>query len=366
MQITSNTTGMEAGLAVITDKDAHDYCVVVVKGTFVTDDRGELRLAKPPIPLVYADEHYGDPESTSIKYETDFSLRKPQTDVVVVGKAVAPEGRPVNRMMVRLEVEGRTKDIAVFGERRWVRAAGGLRFSPPVPFREMPLTFDRAFGGIDNSTNSNTVAAERRNLVGVGFARNRSPRAMDGRPLPNLERPDQLIRSPGNWPTPIGLGFVGRSWLPRAGFTGTYDQRWRDEIAPFLPADFDDRYFQAAPVDQHFPPFEGGERIRCVHMAHQPVVEYRLPRIELPIRFRFRGGDRIQHPMLDTVVVEPHESRALLTWRTSVVLGKKLNELIEIGIGPAPASPGPVGRRRGKPLFENLDTLVRWRRQKQH
>jgi hypothetical protein len=28
---------------------------------------------------------------------------------------------------------------------------------------------------------------------------------------------------------------------------GTYDEHWLNETRPFLPADFDDQYFQAAP-----------------------------------------------------------------------------------------------------------------------
>ena len=49
---------------------------------------------------------------------------------------------------------------------------------------------------------------------------------------------------------PMALGPVGRGWRPRLSYAGTYDQHWIDEVFPFLPADFDDRYYQAAPEDQ--------------------------------------------------------------------------------------------------------------------
>ena len=95
MQVLANTTGMQAAVALAMDKDANDYCVVVVKGTFVTSASGTLKLAEKQRPLVYADEHYGDPETSAIRYESDFAPRKPLTDVVVVGKAVAPQGQAV-------------------------------------------------------------------------------------------------------------------------------------------------------------------------------------------------------------------------------------------------------------------------------
>lgn len=40
---------------------------------------------------------------------------------------------------------------------------------------------------------------------------------------------------------------MGRSWQPRLRYAGTYDQHWMDERLPFLPEDFDLRYFQSAP-----------------------------------------------------------------------------------------------------------------------
>src|SRR5262249_42537571 len=55
MQINTNTTGMEAGLTVATDKDGRDHCVVVVKGTFAVGPDGECRLAELQEPLVVAD-----------------------------------------------------------------------------------------------------------------------------------------------------------------------------------------------------------------------------------------------------------------------------------------------------------------------
>lgn len=364
MQVVGNTSGMQAGLAVTTDAHGHDWAVVVVKGTFLTDARGTMRLAPQQRPLVYVDEHYGAPETSAIRYESDFAPTKPATDVLVVGKAIPPHGQPASRLTVRLEIQGRAKDVSVVGERRWVRALGGLVPSDPVPFRELPLSFDRAFGGLDDSRGPMQVAAERRNLVGVGFHPHRSARDIEGQPLPNLEHPHHPLSGPRDHPPPVGLGVIGRAWLPRVDHAGTYDERWRDEVCPLLPADFDERYFQSAPLDQQLPLFRGGEVIRCVHMSADPVVRYDIPALHVPVRFRFDDRDVDEAGHLDTVILEPHDHLALLLWRARTRLPKKLTALREILVGEQPRGldDGLVGYRDGRPVFTDLEAAVRWLR----
>jgi hypothetical protein len=241
---------------------------------------------------------------------------------------------------------------------------GSLLPSEPVPFVEMPLTFDRAFGGQDDSRGPERVSVEHRNLVGVGFHPYRSAAQIDGTPLPNMERPGQMISSPRDCPEPIGLGHIGRAWAQRIAYAGTYDARWRDERAPFLPADFDSRYFQSAPTDQQFPHFRGGERIRCVHMAAEPIVQYVMPALRVPIRFHFVDREVERMGVLDTVILEPHLSLAMLVWRARVPIGKKLNVLREISVGERPhvRASTPIGYRNGKPVFSGLDAAIRWLR----
>ncbi|AGC44064.1 hypothetical protein MYSTI_02748 [Myxococcus stipitatus DSM 14675] len=365
MEITSNTTGLQAGLSVATDKGARDHCVVALKGTFQTNTRGEMTLATEQRPLVTADEHYGNPGSSSVRYECDFVLEKPLTDVIVVGSAVAPGSQRVTVLPVRLEVQGRTKDLMVYGERRWERSLRGVVASKPLPFIKMPLTFELAFGGQDDSRGAGHVVVEPRNLVGMGFHPHRSAALIVNTHVPNIERRGDTISSPRDRHEPAGLGCVGRAWQPRVAHGGTYDEHWRDECAPFLPADFDSRYHQCAPVDQQFPHFRGGERIRCVHMAEEGPVHYVIPTLNLPVRFRFLDGDLLRTPVLDTITLEPHLGLAMLVWRTSVPLRKKLTALREILIGERPARTAstPLGHRNGKPVFAGLGAAVTWLRE---
>ncbi len=338
MQISHNTTEMQAGLCVATDKHARAHCVVVVKGTFAADARGELRLSEVQRPLVYADEHQGDAGSTSIRHECDFALTKPHSEVLVHGHAVAPKGRPIERMLVRLELPGRRKDLLVTGERRWERGLLGLSASPPRPFIRMPLVYERAFGGADHShPDPKHQGADLRNPVGCGFRKN--PRAADavGAPLPNLEHPQQSLSKWDEAPVPVvGMGSLGRGWQPRIAHAGTYDQRWLDEDYPFLPRDFDTRYFQSAPEDQQLPRLRGGEVLRCMGMTAAGSWGVTLPRIALPVTFRFQDRSAHVEPQMDTVLLDCDAQVVTVTWRASTPLGKKLTQLKEVFVGSSP------------------------------
>jgi hypothetical protein len=339
VQILRNTLPMQAGLCMATDKAGHDHCIVVAKASYEVTRDDSIRLAEHQAPLVYADLPSAG-EGSSTAWETDFAPYKPLTDVIVLGKAIAPGRVPAREVAVRLEVEGRSKDALVFGERCWTSAAGFVHASPPVPFVEMPLVWERAVGGADDP----------RNPVGVGR----------GERLPNVEDPLAPLGSPRERPTPRGFAWVGRSWQPRCRHAGTYDARWRREVCPLLPDDFDLRYFQAAPLDQQFAHFRGGERIRCVHMADDPVVEFRIPAMTITAHFEFVDHRRQSTALLDTVVLEPRLRCMHLTWRTSTPLGKQITRLRGVYLGEAPEHEGPIGHRRGRPHFAGLGSFVRW------
>lgn len=361
MQVSSNTTGMLAGVTGATDKDGRDYAVVVVKGTFVVDDKGDVLLADEQEPFVYADAHHGDPGATSIKYECDFAPYKPRCDVLLRAYAVAPWDEPVAELTVSVEVGSLKKHLRIVGDRRWEAGVFRTTATPPTKFAQMPIVFERAFGGADYShADQNRHAVEMRNLVGVGFRVNSDPKIIDGSPLPNVEYPDQRLERWNDTPTPAGFGILGRGWQPRIRHAGTYDQAWLDARFPFLPADFDERYFQAAPEDQQLPELTGGTVVRCTNLSPGGSLVFKIPRVTIPIAFRFRDREHAAEPRLDTMLIEPHRRRFLLTWRTRVAVGRKFQALREILVG-TPSKPKP---RRSTTVrrFESLAEVVAWRR----
>ena len=73
---------------------------------------------------------------------------------------------------------------------------------------------------------------------------------MIGAPVSNTEEISDPVRDPGGRYRPMAFGPIGRGWPSRIRYAGTYDQNWIDNVFPFLPDDFDTRYFQCAPEDQ--------------------------------------------------------------------------------------------------------------------
>ena len=72
-------------------------------------------------------------------------------------------------------------------------------------------------------------------------------------PVDVVEAIGQPVKFPGDKYDPMALGPLGRGWAQRACHAGTYDERWLKDDFPFLPKDFDERYYQAAPEDQQIP-----------------------------------------------------------------------------------------------------------------
>lgn len=346
-----------------TDKDGRDHCVVVVKGTFDVAEDGTAKLAEEQAPLVYADEHYGDPGTTPIKYECDFAPFKPRTDVLINGHAYSPTGRPIKKMIVALEVGRLKKVVRVIGDRFWRRGLFRLRPSSPAPFLKMPLSFDRAFGGSDHSHDKpKKQGTEMRNPVGRGFHKNAALKAIRDTPLPNLEDPRFPIRKWSHKPAPAGFGPLGRGWRPRIQYAGTYDDQWINERFPFLPDDFSYQYFQSAPADQQFPHLTGGEVIRCTGMTSEGSWMFIVPTVQVPIVYKFRDREVQGEPKLDTLMIEPDLGRTMLTWRTKVPLGRKIHSLREVTVGKPSAPIVPEKTSTGKLRFKSINDLVAWKK----
>ena len=76
--------------AVHLDKNAAEILVVVLKATYAISEGGELSVAEEQAPVAPVDEFYGDPESSSIRQESELGPVKLGTDVFLRGSAVAP------------------------------------------------------------------------------------------------------------------------------------------------------------------------------------------------------------------------------------------------------------------------------------
>jgi hypothetical protein len=332
-----NATRMVAGYTMGLEPSGRELLVVVVKGTFQlprTPDE-PLRLADEQLPLIMADTFTGEPGLSAPVYEVDFAPRKKRCDVLLVGSAHAPGGRPQERVQVGLRVGGMTKSFSVVGDRHWRSGVSGVGAGAPEPFTLMPISYDRAFGGVDNKHEDQAKhAAFMRNPVGRGFHKHLRSEWVDGAPLPNTEELSQPVTQTDGDYRPMSLGPVGRGWEPRYRYAGTYDQNWLDNIFPFLPSDFDEQYYQAAPLDQQINGPVGGQEVTLLNLTPDGRRDFALPTFEAPVHVFPKKGDREDlKATLDTIVLEPDHERVTMTWRVSRPLKRNMLEIAQVLVG---------------------------------
>lgn len=329
---TRMVTGYNMGLA----PSGRESLVVVIKGTFVLPQPEEpVRLHETQLPLVMADTFTGAPGFSAPVHEVDFAPRKAACDVLLLGSAHAPEGRPTERTDVILRVGSMFKRFDVVGDRVWEAGLSGIRASDPAPFLRMPLSYDRAFGGVDQeSENPAEHDAYMLNPVGRGFRRHLKNDWVDGRPLPNTEEMGQPVTWPTHAYAPMAFGPLGRGWSSRSQWVGTYDQQWLDEVFPFLPKDFDERYYQAAPADQQIAHATGPIEVAMRHLTPDGLRHFVLPHFDAPVHVFPKKGEREDYSaVLDTIVFEPDHERFTMTWRVNRPLRRNLFEIAQVLVG---------------------------------
>jgi len=322
-----NDTPFQGTILLLPDPDGVDSLFTVVKGTFTLADRP--LPAEEQIPIVLADEYYGEPGASSVKVPSDVSLTKPATDVLLVGRAHAPGGRPAAVMDVSLAVGPLGKTVRVFGDRFWRSDGVGLYMTEPQPFQTMPLVWERAYGGMDRA--GPELRAEVRNPVGRGYRAADGERQLDGLPLPNLEDPTEPITSWKQSPAPACFAPVCAHWQPRQSYAGTYDEDWQRQRAPYLPTDFDPRFFQLAPPGLVAPGhLQGGEPVEVRGATPSGVLKFQLPMVDLRITYVLDGDPIVQPANLDTVIIEPDEDRLILAWRAVLQCDKRALRVSEV------------------------------------
>ncbi|MBL9103073.1 MAG: DUF2169 domain-containing protein [Myxococcales bacterium] len=308
MQQIVNTTPFVAELDVFPDARGVDTLIVTLKATFTLGPTptvaGEQR------PIVAGDEYRGEPGRSSLMNAAERHLSKPGTDVLLVGSAHAPRRRPATSVDVSLAVGPIRKLVRAIGDRS---RAGGM-LGPPAPFVTLPLVYERAFGGAD----------EPRNPVGVGCGEHDA--------APNLEYPHSPY-APGVAAEPACFAAIAPGWAPRCRHAGTYDEAWRRKRAPYLPEDFDARFFQAAPPDQHtVGHLRGGEPVEVIGASPEPL-RFALPACTWALKAKIGAGVTPFAPHLETVALEPDERRLCMLWRAAVAVDRRALAIDEVTIG---------------------------------
>ncbi len=192
----------------------------------------------------------------------DEGWPKPRGELLAAGSCHPPQGHRDQPVSASISAGSLTKQLAVFGERRYGPMG---RISAPLPFDAMPLTLAQAFGGEDHAFNT----------AGKGFD------TQDGAELPNIESPHALIAAHGDRPDPAGFGPLPITAPQRARHLGSHGPQWLEERWPHLPLDSDPQFFMAAPEDQRIQGFwAGGEPVLARNMHPDfPDLGGRVPQL---------------------------------------------------------------------------------------
>ncbi|QQZ39898.1 DUF2169 domain-containing protein [Pseudomonas sp. SK3(2021)] len=345
--------------------DGRESLVVVAKGTFnLPLDGRAATLADTQQPLLMADTFLGEPGLSAPLQEMDFAPVKPCCDVLVRGKAYAPGGRPVTQLTAGIRVGRMSKAFSVLGPRQWQAGLLGVAPGLPQPFTEQDISYARAFGGSHPITNNPELRhCYLDNPIGCGWY----PRSADnadivGMPMPSTEALGKPIDSPSGDFRPMALGPIGRGWPQRARFAGTYDEAWLADCFPFLPADFDQRYFQAAPEDQQTHYLRGGEDVLLLNLTPQERAGFRIPDMQVPVTFFLKkGGHETVQAVIDTLLIDTDALQVQLTWRVSRPLRRNLFEIAQVLVGTM-STGWWRARELGKDYYPSLSALVKAKR----
>lgn len=204
-----NSTPIPAVIYVSGDDDnAPRTAIVVAKATFRMEGDSKVALERDePFPI-FVEDH---PTDLGLQPRDNLPKVDPTFEVLLLGRAHAPGGKPVSEMKVALTLGVVRREIVVIGDRVWEGEGKKARPSRPAPFQSMPLVFERAFGGraeVLIDVESPVEVVDPLNPDGKGFnhveqARNIGqimkspkgfPRYETTRELPNLEDPNHRIR----------------------------------------------------------------------------------------------------------------------------------------------------------------------------
>lgn len=324
-----NETPFRAALAPLADEDGVDALFVIVKATFTM--RPKVSIAPSQIAIARTDLHMGEPGRSSLIEAGEHHLGKAGTDVVMHGCARQPDGRPAPTCAVSIGVAERSKSIVVHGDRQW---RSFDRASAPQPFVEMPLVWERAFGGSADGGDKTRREISAWNPVGIGLDRT------TGAPVPNLEDPAAPVEGGGGRPRPVAFAPIAPGWRPRCGYAGTYDDAWVRRRSPLLPTDFDKRFFNVAASELAFDRFlVGGEPVTIVGVSAAGPIRFSIPACELAVQGYVAGSWRSAPAQLETVALWPDEETFSLSWRAKLPCDRTIlkAERVHVAIESMPA-----------------------------
>jgi hypothetical protein len=226
-------------------------------------------------------------------------------DVLVFGSAYAVGDGKASQVDVEVEVgNGFRRKARVFGRRIWLREKSGLVPSAPEPFVSIPLTVGNSYGGKEPLDGVDIPCTD--NPDGVGFYMTEA--YAEGRPLPCIEDPENLIKKWDERPSPVGFGFIPENSTLQKRKVLQFDDV--GNVSCNIPA-----LFNAAFPDMVVPRVLPGDPVRISGMSPAHPIWFRLPNT-LPCARARIDALVVEQPMaIDQIGVEVERSRVFVSYR---------------------------------------------------
>lgn len=308
--------------------------VAVVRGAFNFVPDQPLQWVDEPVELVMADVYHGEePTTSALRHETDLVWTKPACDVIVAGHAYAPLGRASSRWQAAVQLGKQRHSMTITGPRQWRKRLTGWRLDNPQETQSVALDYGLAFGGdptLGHPVKPGAAAqALPDNPVGVGYYQKRYMDNAQTYAAPQFEVTGKPYTDfDGKYPA-LGFSPLSRWWPSRYCHAGTLDDKWRTESFPYLPDNFDTRFYNGAPQPLQVPHPRGGEEIALLGLWPTDAIDlagnaHGAVHTSLPQSFPEAQVHTIStvHPSapmtLDTIVIDTDARRVYLSWRTVV------------------------------------------------
>lgn len=234
--------GPRLSAVVVRQHPTRGWVIAVVAKRTYSVLGSQCHVSPEQVPIVEEPQLDGDDH---LVHDSDLLVHRRSADIIVSGTARSASPRP--SFDARVEIGAFVRRLRVFGDRRLERTAGGqLSFTPPAPVAEVPLTWENAYGGVDQAALDElgdpfveaasqmghpagprqSLFAYPRNPFGRGYLIEPTPAAIERCRLPAIEDPDQLLtpesvvrNDPRLWPTaplPAATGWLGYTTFPRS------------------------------------------------------------------------------------------------------------------------------------------------------
>lgn len=273
---------------------------LVVKVAYEVPPEGPMRVLPAEEAPIYED---AEPMPLGLMPSDKVPYRK-GVDVFVHGRAYAPKGVATKAMIVGLRLGGFVHEMLVVGDRTWQSDAV---IAGPEPFETMPLTYERAYGGL--TTHREAQVAFPDNPEGRGFICERAH--VEGTPLPNIEDPARRIDTWQDQPPP-------RGWAPLSPQTAIHLHRSIQVLdAEKYTYRFTPQVFSCAHPDLVQPELPGGTPGVLHGVTPSGVFAFEVPHLDLRLGVEL-GPKRFElRPRLDTLGLFPEQGRVVASFRTS-------------------------------------------------